>query len=273
MRAVVAGMALAAIVVAAIGCDTATPAASEDQPTVNVNAGVIRVAAAFPLDKGFAAAKAPFEAANPGTKLTVTLGPSQALRGQVQVGGFDVFAAEDLAGPQDVVAKQRAAGPAQVFATDQLVIVVPTANPAAIRGYGDLAKSGVRIAGATPTAPLTTLTSQATALLGGLTGAPTGYAAAVAAATKSVGDDPRAVVAAVAAGKADAAFAYATDAREVAGVTVVPLPDQVAAASIARLAVVVIAAAVDPVAASAFSRWLTTAPGRAALTPFGFGTP
>jgi ABC-type molybdate transport system substrate-binding protein len=104
-------------------------------------------------------------------------------------------------------------------------------------------------------------------------GAPAGFGRAVGANTTSVGNDPRAVVAAVAAGKADAAFAYASDVQGKAGITALPMSAALAGKAFTRMAVVVVAEAGDPIAASGFARWLTTSEGLAALAPFGFDPP
>jgi molybdate transport system substrate-binding protein len=264
-------LALLVVVLAAACADAVAPAS--DVPSANPNAGVVRVAAAFSLTDAFTAAKAPFEAANPGTRLVITFGPSQAFVGQVQAGGFDVFASEDRAGAQAVVTGQRAAGPAQVFATNRIVVIASSANPAGITAPADLARQGVRVATTSADTPLAAATTRVLATLETDAGAPKGFATAVAANTTSVGNDPRAVVAAVAQGKADAAFAYASDVHGVAGVKEIPLTSAVTATSAARLAVVVLAAAGDPIAAASFTRWLTTEAGLAALAPFGFDPP
>jgi molybdate transport system substrate-binding protein len=80
-------------------------------------------------------------------------------------------------------------------------------------------------------------------------------------------------VAAVQQGKADAAFVYASDIHAAEGLVQVPLTATLAPKAVTRFAVVVIAAAGDPVAAAAFARWLTNEAGQAALAPFGFDPP
>lgn len=273
MRRIVAAVAVVACVAAA-ACDGGTAVApGTETPSGNPNAGVVRVAAAFSLTEAFTAARAPFEAANPGTRLVITFGPSQAFVGQVQAGGFDVFASEDLAGAQAVVAGQHAAGPAQVFATDRLVLIVPAADAAGVTAPVDLGRPGLRVVSTAPDTPLAVTTAALVSALETQAGAPAGYAGAVAANTTSVGNDPRAVVAAVAGGKADAAFAYASDMRATSGLREIPLTTALASKAVTRLAVVVIAAAGDPEAAAAFARWLTNDAGRAALAPFGFDPP
>jgi molybdate transport system substrate-binding protein len=266
-------LVLCATLVAVGGCDDASVAPSADAPSANPNAGVVRVAAAFSLTDALTAAKAPFEAANPGTRLVITFGPSQAFVGQVQTGGFDAFASEDLAGAQAVVTAQRAAGPAQVFATDRIVLITAAQSTAGVKAPADLARPGVRVATTAADSPLAIATGGILTALETDAGVPKGYADAVRANSTSAGNDPRATVAAVQQGKADAAFVYASDIHAAEGLVQVPLTATLAPKAVTRFAVVVIAAAGDPVAAAAFARWLTNEAGQAALAPFGFDPP
>lgn len=268
-----AGLLLVMLIGGVAGCDAAGPVASaavRASASVNPNAGAIRVAAATSLADAFNAMKGPFEAANPGMHVVFTFGAAPTLAGQVRVGGFDVFAADDLKIAQTVVTDRRAAGPAQAFAGDRIVLVVPAANPAKVSGARDLARPGVRIAAAAPDAPLSAAVAQVVAQLAPLAGYPADFTAAIASNSRVTQDDARAVLARVENGDADAAFVYASDAQATARVTVVALPD--GARVIARFGVVVIATAVDPVAAAAFARWLTTT-GQKILADHGFEPP
>jgi len=198
-------------------------------------------------------------------------GPSKALAGQVATGGFDLFAADDLALAQTVVAGRHAAGPAQVFAVDPIVLVVPTANPGGITGPQDLARPGIRIAAGAADASLAGFTTQVLANLASQSAAPAAFTTAVAANTTASTDDSPALVARVGAGQADAAFVYASDVKDASKIAVIALP--AAARVSARFAVVVIATAVVVVAAAAVARSLTNADGTRALTQYGFGPP
>ena len=260
-----------AVALVAAGCDATTSSRASDAPSANPNAGAIRVAAASSLAIAFTALKGPFEAANPGSHLVLTFGPAQAQVDQVQIGGFDVFAADDLALTQTVVANRHAAGPAQVFAGDRIVLVVPAANPGRISGPHDLARPGVRIAGVVSGAPLAAYTGLVISALAAQAGYGAEFTAAIATNTASRDDDAKGALARVENGQADAAFVYASDATASAKVSVVPLPDQ--AKISARFAVVIIATAVDPIAAAALTRWLTTKDGRQALAQYGFDPP
>ena len=86
-----------------------------------------------------------------------------------------------------------------MFATNSLVIVVPTGNPAGIAGPADLARSGVRVVAAGPDVPITKYASQLIAKLAALPGYPADFAAAVAANTVSEEDNVKNVLAKIAA--------------------------------------------------------------------------
>ena len=93
------------------------------------------------LDK----AKAAYEAANPGTTLTVSTDSSSALETQIEQGApADVFLSADTTNPKKLVDRGLADGDAVPFAGNKLTIVVPTANPAGITSPKDLANPGSR---------------------------------------------------------------------------------------------------------------------------------
>jgi len=264
------GALLAAVLLAA-ACDASTPPPASETPSINPNAGVVRIAAASSLETVLTAQKGAIEAANPGSRIAFSFGPSTSLAGQVATGGFDLFAADDLALAQTVVAGRHAAGPAQVFAVDPIVLVVPTANPGAITGPQDLARPGVRIAVGAADAPLAGFTTQVIAKLAAQSASPAAFTAAIAKNTTASPDDGAALVARVGAGQADAAFVYVSDVKDASKIAVIELP--VPARVSARFAVVVIATAVDPAAAAGVARWLTTADGTRALAQYGFEAP
>jgi molybdate transport system substrate-binding protein len=224
--------------------------------------------AATSLADAFTATKAPFEAANPGMTVTFSFGPSAAMRTAAEAGGADVFASDDLNNVRSVVTDRLAAGPAPAFATDPIVLVVPAANPGGVSSSADLARPGVRIAGAAPNTALTANAAQVISRLSALPGYPPNFSTAVAGNTAASTDDAGAVLAKLEAGQADAALVFASDAHASPKIQVVALPD---GAKVSRtLGVVILAAAGDAAAASAFVLWLTTRDGQATLAQFGY---
>lgn len=151
----------------------------------------------------------------------------------------------------------------RVFATNTMVVVVPSANPARILRVADVARPGVRL------------------LLGDV-GVPVGdYARATLDRLElrdalgnvvSNEDDARSVVAKVALGEADAGLAYATDLRAAGGrVIAIPIPARAQPGVEYRVAVVT--ASARPAEARRFVARLLSPEGRRALAAQGFGLP
>jgi molybdate transport system substrate-binding protein len=104
------------------------------------------------------------------------------------------------------------------FATNQLVVVVPSSNPAGIRSVSDLERAGTRVVIAAEGVPAG---DYARTILENL-----GIAEGVLANVVSNEPDVKGVVGKVVLGEADAGFAYRTDVAPVQDeVVVVPLPE------------------------------------------------
>ena len=78
--------------------------------------------------------KTAWEAANPGSTLTISTDSSSALETQIEQGApADVFLSADTTNPKKLIDKGLADGAAVDFAGNILTVIVPTANPAGIR--------------------------------------------------------------------------------------------------------------------------------------------
>lgn len=205
-------------------------------------------------------------------ELTLTFDSSAALAAQIRQGApADVLAAADLDTPRRLIEADDAFGPVAPFATNRIVLVVPTDNPAEIRTPVDLAGEGLRIVAAGEQVPITRYADQVVARLGRLPGYPAGFADAVAANVVSREDNVRAVLAKVALGEADAGFVYATDAGAADGVLSIEIPE--AARVVATYGAVVVAGTSHRDAAGAFVEWLAGPDGGDVLAAHGFGPP
>ena len=118
-----------------------------------------------------------------------------------------MFASANTTIPAQLFAKGLVQKPV-VFTRNRLVLVVPTANPAGIRGVYDLRKTGVKLVIAAPAVPVGSYTLQVLKQMG-LT--------SVLANVVSRESDVRSVLSKVALGEADAGFVYSTDAKTVPG--------------------------------------------------------
>ena len=147
----------------------------------------------------------------------------------------------------------------RLLAANQVVVVVPRANPAGIQALDDLARPGVRIVIAGPGVPAGDYAREA------LRGTPLGTD--VLANVVSEEDDVRAVVGKVAFGEADAGFAYRTDIRAAAD-DVVEVGGAIARAEYA----ISVVREGDPDRAARFVERLLAPAGQRALLRAGFVT-
>jgi molybdate transport system substrate-binding protein len=176
------------------------------------------VFAAASLSGAFEDIEEAFEAAWPGTELTLSFGGSALLAAQIVAGApASVFAAADQASMDAVLEAGRGGSPVS-FATNRIVIVVPAGNPAGIVEAKDLASGDTRVVLAAPKVPAG---AYARAFFADL-----GVAAAVERRVVSNETDVKEVLAKVLVGEADAGVVYATDITEAVAdkVEVVELP-------------------------------------------------
>ena len=180
----------------------------------------------------------------------------------VQGAPADVFAAANTKYPDKLYARGLAHKP-RVFATNELVLIVPRENDARIRSVYDLRRSGVRVLIGGRGVPVGDYARQALAKL---------RLSSVLARVVSNETDVKAVVAKVALGEADAGFVYRTDARAAAGaVGTIRLPAKAQPRIAYEIAVVKATRRLS--AARAFVARVLSPRGRAALRRAGFGVP
>jgi molybdate transport system substrate-binding protein len=182
--------------------------------------GRITVFAAASLTGSFEELGKRFEAANPGTDVGFSFGPSSGLAQQITQGApADVFASASAKNMQQVV-DAKAAGAPQTFAQNSMQIAVPPSNPAGIATLADLAKPGVKLALCAPEVPCGTV-------------ARTVLENAKVAVTPVTNEaDVKATLTKVKLGEVDAGIVYVTDVRAAgAEVTGIEIPDDVNAST------------------------------------------
>jgi molybdate transport system substrate-binding protein len=215
--------------------------------------------------------KAVYEAAVPGTGLTISTDSSAALETKIEQGApADVFLSADTANPQKLVDKGLADGKAVVFATNRLVVIVPTSNPAAITSPADLAKPGIKVIAAGDSVPIAKYATQLVANLAREPGYPAMFVADYTTNIASKEDNAKAEVAKIELGEGDAAIVYATDASASTKVATIEVPES--ANVPARYAGVVVRRSANA-AAAAFLAWFAGPDGQAILGSFGFLPP
>jgi molybdate transport system substrate-binding protein len=226
----------------------------------------LTVSAAVSLTNAFRDLAPLFEAAQPGTRVNYNFAASGALLQQIAKGApADVFASADQE-TMDQAQSQKllVAATRRNFASNALVVIVPSAGGRAPTAVADLAQPAyARIAiGLPASVPVGRYTKSV------LEGA--GLWAAIE--PKMIGaNNVRQALDYVARAEVDAGFVYATDAALVADkvkrALTVPTPTPILYPAAA------LAAAPNPAAAARFVEFLLTPPAQAVLAKYGFGRP
>jgi molybdate transport system substrate-binding protein len=255
------------------GAEPSAPVVTASAPIASAGTGgELTIYGAASLKGALEQAKTAFEAANPGTTLTVSTDSSSALETQIEQGApADVFLSADTKNPQALVDKGLADGGPVAFAGNKLTIVVPTSNPAGISGPADLAKAGVKVIAAGDAVPITKYATQLVTNLAKEAGYPADFAAAYSANVVSKEDNVKAVIAKIELGEGDAGIVYVTDAKASTKVKTIDVPDT--ANVPATYTGVVIKASKNSAAAKAFLDWFAGPAGQTILGGFGFLPP
>ena len=267
---------VALVVVACSARSAATSVAPVVASASGPTKGELTIYGAASLKSALKFLKASYEAAVPGTTLTIATDSSATLRTQIEQGApADIFLSADQKNPDALVKAGLTDGPALAFAGNTLTIIVPklglAVGTATVLSPVDLAKPGVKIVAAGAEVPVTKYADQAIAKLAALPGYPPGFASACAANVVSKEQNVKSVVAKIELGEGDAAIVYATDAIGSDKVDLVPIPPT--ANVLAIYAGVVIKGSAQAPAAHAFLEWLTGPIGRAILVNAGFVPP
>ncbi|MFS0731948.1 molybdate ABC transporter substrate-binding protein [Microbacterium sp. 1P10UB] len=266
LLAVVAAAAASALLLS--GCASGAGAPSSSDASASSTAGPasaltgeLTVYAAASLGTAFDEIATAFAQEYPGVDVRpVVYDGSSTLATQIVEGASaDVFASADEKNMTKVADAGLVAGSAELFASNTLVIAVPTGNPAGIGGLADLARPGVSVVLCAAEVPCgaasqTLLSAQN-----------------VVVTPVSSEQNVKAVLTKVAADEADAGLVYATDVIGDADVdSIVPEgADEV----VNRYPVAALSGAANPEAAAAFTAFVTGPSGRGILAELGFGAP
>ncbi|MGL3804497.1 molybdate ABC transporter substrate-binding protein [Paeniglutamicibacter sp. R2-26] len=257
--------AAGALVAGLAGCSSPT-AGSPAPGTSGSNAsaglsGSITVFAAASLKSTFTQLASEFEAAHPGTTVTLSFAGSSDLVTQITQGApADVFASADTKNMAKLSDAKLVSGAPTDFATNTLQIAVPPTNPASITSFSDLAKPGTKVVICAPQVPC---------------GAATKTVEQAAGTTlKPVSEESSVtdVLGKVTSGEADAGLVYVTDVRaagdKVEGITFAESDTAVNTYPIAT-----VETSKNKELAAAFIDSVTGSEGKKVLGDAGFGTP
>lgn len=235
----------------------------------------LAVFAASSLTDVFRALEADFEAAHSDIDLTLTFSGSQVLRLQVEQGASaDVFASANEDHMRALVEAGEAAEPL-VFATTDLVVIVPHDNPAGVERFEDVS-SASRIVIGTDRVPIGVYTRSVLANASGAidpdgSGPAAGdsdFATAVFDRVVSMEHNVRLVRAKVELGEADAGIVYRSDAVASDRVLLVSIPDSLNVR--ARFPIAITTRTKHPIAARRFLDYLSSPEAARVLMRHGF---
>jgi molybdate transport system substrate-binding protein len=245
---------LATVAATCAACGSSARAAA----TPSVMSGSITVFAAASLTDSFKALGSAFQAAHPGVTVQLNFAGTPTLVTQIEQGAqADVFASADTTNMDKLKGDGLSLGTPQMFAHNQLEIVVAPGNPRGITGLADLAKAGVIYISEAVTVPAGKYSLQALAKAG------------VTVTPKSLETDVKSVVSKVELGEADAGIVYTTDVKA-AGSKVQGVPIPAANNVVATYPVAVVKGTKNSAVADAFIAFVLTSAGQSTLESFGF---
>ncbi|MFZ4718143.1 MAG: molybdate ABC transporter substrate-binding protein [Ilumatobacteraceae bacterium] len=223
--------------------------------------GSITVGAASSLTASFTELGDAFEGANPGVDVTFDFGASsEVVQGINEGAPTDVFASADTKNMDKLVAGAGVAADPQVFATNQLQIIVGKGNPQAVTGVADLANPDLLVVACSPEVPIGGYTQQVF------------DAAGVKVTPVSLEENVKSIVTKVTLGEADAGVVYRTDviaaADKAEGVDI-PADINVTA----KYPIAVTKDAANATVANAFVAFVLSPDGQTILQKYGFGAP
>lgn len=255
-RAVTIALTAAALALTgcAAGAESPAPTATDDAAESSLS-GELTVYAAASLSTAFDEIGAAFTEANPDVEVSGVYDGSSTLVTQLLEGApADVFASADEANMDKL---EDAAVDPTLFASNTLVIAVPTGNPGGVKTLDDLADVTTVLC-----APEVPCGAASATLLSN---------AGVTVEAASLEQNVTAVLTKVAASEADAGLVYATDVigRDDVEVIVPDGADEV----VNHYPIAALSEAPNSAAAAAFVAFVLSDEGQSILADFGFGAP
>lgn len=244
--------------------ETGAPTTSEAAATSVADpeiAGDINVFAAASLTAAYTEIGDAFMVEHPDADVTFNFASSSDLVTQINEGApADVYASADQANMTKLTDAGGNAGPPQVFASNELEIIVEPGNPKGITGVADLAGGDVLYVTCAPEVPIGKYAQQVL------------DAAGVTVTPVSLEENVKGIVTKVTLGEADAGIVYRTDvtaAGDDAEGVEIPADINVTA----TYPLVVTAEAPNPDAGAAFVDFVLADQGQKILASYGFGAP
>lgn len=220
---------------------------------------VVRVFAASSLTDAFTQLAADFEQSNPGVEVQLNLGGSSALREQIRAGApADVLAVASEQIVADLVDEGFVDGSPVIFASNSLLVAVPSGNPGAVSGVEDLANDDLLVGLCAEAVPCGTLAIE------------TLDAAGVSASVDTNEPDVRALLTKIELGELDVGLVYESDVVT-AGESVDSFNVGVSDPPVTNYPIATLADSGAPDSAQAFVDFVLSSEAAEVLTELGFG--
>lgn len=257
-----AGTIVAVLGIGGVACGTSdsgdeTLAAGSSAP-----AAVVRVFAAASLTDAFRELELEFEAENPQYDVELNLAGSSSLQAQILAGApADLFAAANEAVLEPLLADTSLNAEApQSFATNRLLIAVPTGNPAGLSGIDDFTRAELFLGLCAIEVPCGSL---AEAVF---------FERGIVPAIDTREPDVRALLTKVAERELDAGLVYETDVLA-ASERVDSIEVNSGKEITARYPMTVLGSGTNPQGGAAFATFVLSSDGQQILGQYGFGQP
>ncbi len=252
-----------------IGCGSPVPAASPtNAPTTPAEVVSLKIFAPSSLTDAAKDITTAYEAANSGVKVAIEFGHSPTQRLQFTQGATgDVFITASQKDMDDAVVDETVArDEPRIFATNQLIVILPANNPGSIQKLEDLAKPGVRLLVAVVDTPIGKVTLNMLDKWDKQFGS--GYKDKVIANVVSNEAGVKPIVSKIKLGEADAGIVYITDTVSAPELKTIPIPAELN--MITQLNIAPLAKAANSEQAASFTAYLTSSEGQAILKKWGF---
>lgn len=210
-----------------------------------------------------------FEVANPGIAIKLNFASSSTLATQIIEGAkADIFASANILQMDRVAESGVLMDEARVFASNQVVLIVPKLNPNDIQSLEDLTKPGMRIVLALPGTPIRAYTdhllSTATQDLG------QEFFTSLQSNVRSEEATVRLVLSKVVLGEADAAFVYQSDLTPEVTNEIIIIPTQERYQSEIAYPIAVLSETNQTQLAKSYIDFVLSTEGQSILAKWGF---
>jgi molybdate transport system substrate-binding protein len=247
-----------------------TPVTQAEQSTRISPGKTLSVYAAASLTDAFKELGLLFEGTHPGVEVNFGFAGSQVLRTQLEQGApADVFASADQENMDMLVAADLVEqGSAQVFATNRLVVILPSHNTAGVHTLADLAKPGMKVVLVDPSVPAGRYALQLLDNLRQDKSLGMEFASSVLKNVVSHEIDVRQVVTKVELGEADVGIVYFSDSAASPNLLTLPVPDEFNIT--ARYPIAILTNSPNSDLATAFISTVNSTAGREIMRRWGF---